>query len=117
MKTKSLKQKGRVLQNYVRDKLIEILHNVDENDVQSRIMGCAGEDIILSTKAREQFPFSTECKNSEKLNIWRAWKQCTDNANGYMPIAFIKRNNIKPLAVIDAEFFFELYRQTICKKD
>ena len=117
MRTKSCKQKGRVLQNWTRDKLLSILPDVAPEDIQSRIMGCSGDDIILSPKARQQFPFSIECANQEKLNLWKKWNQCVGNANGYLPLAVIKRNNIKPLVVIDAEYFFELYEKNKCKQD
>ena len=82
---KSRKAKGRNLQNYVRDELLNLLHDVTVDDVQSRIMGVAGEDIILSSSARKQFPYSTECKNQEKISLWSAWEQCRSNANGHEP--------------------------------
>ena len=30
----------------------------------------ANEDLIMARAAREKFPFSIECKNQEKLNVW-----------------------------------------------
>ena len=38
-------------------------------------MGDSGEDILLSPAARKLFPFSVECKNQEKLNIWSSLEQ------------------------------------------
>ena len=46
MKTQSAKAKGRKLQNWVRDKLIELL-SVHEEDVESRSMGASGVDFVL----------------------------------------------------------------------
>ena len=51
MKTQSAKAKGRKLQNWVRDKLIELL-SVHEEDVESRSMGASGEDLIMAQTAR-----------------------------------------------------------------
>ena len=68
-------------------------------------MGAGGEDVMLSPKARALFPYSIECKNVEKLNLWEAWKQAEANAGGYEPLLIIKRNRQKPLAVVDAEHF------------
>ena len=68
-------------------------------------MGANGEDILLSSNARVIFPYSIECKNVEKLNLWEAWKQAEANAGGYEPLLIIKRNRQKPLAVVDAEHF------------
>ena len=47
MKTQSAKAKGRKLQQWVRDQLIEQL-NVHPEDIESRSMGAGGEDLILS---------------------------------------------------------------------
>ena len=47
MKPQSAKQKGRKLQQWVRDKLIELLDIHPEN-VKSTSMGAGGEDVILS---------------------------------------------------------------------
>ena len=69
MKTQSAKAKGRRLQQWVRDQLIEHLM-VNEEDVESRSMGASGEDLIMAKDARRKFPYSIECKNVEKVNIW-----------------------------------------------
>ena len=66
MKTQSAKAKGRRLQQWVRDQLIEHLM-VNEEDVESRSMGASGEDLIMARDARRKFPYSIECKNVEKL--------------------------------------------------
>ena len=67
MKTQSAKAKGRKLQQWVRDQIIEQLE-VHPEDIESRSMGAGGEDLIMARAARQKFPFSVECKNVEKLN-------------------------------------------------
>ena len=104
MKPQSAKNKGRILQQWVRDKLIEML-DVHPEDIESRSMGAGGEDLIMARAAREKFPFSTECKNTEKINVWEAYEQAKSNCNGYEPIVVMKKNHKKPLVVIDAEYF------------
>ena len=108
MKTQSKKSKGRRLQKWVREQLIEKL-DIHEEDIESRSMGAGGEDLIMARAAREKFPYSIECKNQEKLNIWEAYNQACDNAGHYEPIVVIKRNNQKPLVLIDAEYFMVLH--------
>ena len=108
MKTQSAKAKGRRLQQWVRDLLIEKL-NVHPEDVESRSMGAGGEDLIMARAAREKFPYSIECKNQEALNVWKAYDQATENCKGYEPLVVIKRNRTKPLVVIDAEHFIKLF--------
>ena len=107
VKTSSAKAKGRRLQQWVRDQLIESL-DVHPEDVESRSMGAQGEDVMLARAAREKFPFSIECKNVEKLNVWDAYDQAKVNSGNYEPIVVMKRNGKKPLVVIDAEYFISM---------
>ena len=107
MKTQSAKAKGRRLQQWVRDQLIEHLM-VSEEDVESRSMGASGEDLIMARDARRKFPYSIECKNVEKVNVWDAYEQAKENCNGYEPIVVMKKNRKQPLVVIDAEHFISL---------
>ena len=109
MKVQSAKAKGRRLQQWVRTKLIEMLE-VHPEDVESRSMGAGGEDIIMARAARQKFPFSVECKNTEKLNVWDAYDQACANSGDYEPILFIKKNGRKPLVVLDAESFIRAQR-------
>ena len=110
MKTSSAKAKGRNLQKWVVSKLIEHLQ-LDEEDLESRPMGSSGEDIIMGKLSRQKFPYSVECKNQEKVNVWEAYAQAEQNCKGYEPVVVIKRNRQKPLVLLDAEHFVEL-----CKK-
>jgi hypothetical protein len=107
MKTSSAKQKGRKFQQWVRDQLIEQL-DVHPEDIESRSMGSQGEDLIMARVAREKFPYSIECKNQQSLNVWKSYEQAESNSGDYEPILFIKRNNQKPLVVVDAEHFVKL---------
>ena len=74
-------------------------------------MGASGEDLIMAQMARQKFPFSIECKNQERLNVWDSYSQADTNSGKYEPILFIKKNNKKPLVVLDAEYFIKLYRK------
>ena len=109
MKTQSAKAKGRKLQKWMRELLIEKL-NIHPEDIESRSMGAGGEDLIMARAAREKFPMSIECKNQEKVNVWESYKQAEDNSKNYEPIVVIKRNNSKPLVVIDAEYFVSIFK-------
>ena len=108
MKTQSAKSKGRRLQQWIRDLLIEKL-KIHPDDIESRSMGAGGEDLIMARAARESFPYSVECKNQEKINIWESYKQAEDNSKDYEPIVVLKRNNQKPLILVDAEYFVNLH--------
>ena len=109
MKPQSAKAKGRLLQKWVRDKLIEML-DVHPEDIESRSMGAGGEDLIMARAAREKFPHSIECKNVEKLNVWEAYDQAEANCGKYQPLLIMKKNGKKPLVVVDAEYYFKLFK-------
>ena len=110
MKPQSAKQKGRKLQQCVRDKLIELLDIHPEN-VKSTSMGAGGEDVIMSKEARDAFPYSIECKCQESLNIWKAYDQASANCGEHQPLVIIKRNRSKTLAVVEAEYFINLHKK------
>tara|TARA_B100001540_G_C15298203_1_gene413588 strand:- start:33 stop:392 length:360 start_codon:yes stop_codon:yes gene_type:complete len=110
VKTQSAKAKGRRLQQWVRDQLIEELE-VHPEDIESRSMGAGGEDLIMARAAREKFPYSIECKNQESINIWKSYEQAKENAGDYEPIVVVKRNNTKPLVLIDANYFIKLHEK------
>ena len=110
MKTQSAKAKGRRLQQWVRDLLIEKL-DVHPEDVESRSMGAGGEDLIMARAAREKFPYSIECKNQETINIWKSYEQAKENSGEYEPIVVLKRNNVKPLVLVDANYFVNLHNR------
>tara|TARA_B100001989_G_scaffold90760_1_gene63186 strand:+ start:5061 stop:5414 length:354 start_codon:yes stop_codon:yes gene_type:complete len=109
LKTQSAKAKGRRLQQWVREQLIEEL-KVHPEDVESRSMGAGGEDLIMARAAREKFPYSVECKNQEKVNIWESYSQAVENSKDYEPLVVVKRNNHKPLVLVDAEYFIGLHK-------
>ena len=111
MKAQSAKAKGRRLQQWVRDQLIEQLE-VHPEDIESRSMGAGGEDLIMARAARQKFPYSIECKNVEKLNVYEAYAQACANAKGHEPILFMKKNHKKPLVVVDAEWFIKNVHST-----
>ena len=110
MRTQSKKAKGRRLQQWVRDLLIEKLE-VHPEDIESRSMGAGCEDLIMARAAREKFPYSIECKNQESLNIWKSYEQAQQNCGDYEPIVVLKRNNVKPLVLVDADYFVELHKK------
>ena len=110
MKTQSAKSKGRRLQQWFRDLLIEKLE-VHPEDIESRSMGAGGEDLIMARAARKKFPYSIECKNQENVNIWKAYEQAGKNSGDYEPIVVLKRNNTKHLVLVDADYFVRLHSE------
>ncbi len=110
MKPRSAKNKGKRLQNKVRDLILEKFNTLEPDDVRSITMGDSGEDILLSPAARKLFPFSVECKNQEKLNIWSSIEQAENNSGNHTPLVIFKRNRSKTYAVLPIEEFINLIK-------
>jgi hypothetical protein len=109
MKTSSGKAKGRRLQNKVRDVLLEHFSDkLEPDDIRTAIMGETGEDIKLSPAARRLIPYSFECKNQEKLNIWSSLEQADENSGDYPPVLIFKRNRSKTYVTVELEEFIKL---------
>ena len=108
MKTRSAKAKGRRLQNKIRDLLLEEFKELEPDDIRTAIMGETGEDIKLSPAARRKIPYSFECKNQEKLNIWESLKQAEENSGDYPPVLIFKRNRSKTYVTLELEEFLKL---------
>jgi hypothetical protein len=111
MKPRSAKNKGKRLQNKVRDLILEKFNQLEPDDVRSVTMGESGEDILLSPAARKLFPFSTECKNQEKLNIWSSLEQAETNSGKHIPIVIFKRNRSKTYVALEFEKLLELLNE------
>ena len=108
MKSRSAKNKGKRLQNQVRDLILEKFQQLEEDDVRSTTMGDSGEDVLLSPAARKLFPFSVECKNQEKLNIWSSLQQAEDNAGEHIPLVVFKRNRSKTYVAMNIDYLMDL---------
>lgn len=108
MKPQSSKAKGRLLQQWVRDKILDLFPVLEPDDVKSTGMGQKGEDVQLSPAARKLFPYSVECKNRTTVSVYAWYKQAKANApRGTEPILVIKQNRDKPLVILDADYFLE----------
>lgn len=110
MKTASAKAKGRRLQQFVRDRILEVFNWIGfrPDDVKSTSMGAPDEDIQLSPFARDILPVSIECKSHKSMAVYKLYDQAMDNCNGYHPVLVIKADRREPLAVIDFEHWLQL---------
>ena len=112
LKPKSAKAKGRMLQNYVRDKLAEAFPTLDSEDIKPAIMGERGEDIKLSPLARKKIPFSFECKNVERLQFWSSVKQAESNKReDTVPVLVVKKNHREPYISLPFDDFINLIKE------
>jgi len=111
MKTKSAKAKGRKLQDWVAEKLGNLTGYQWGKDemIAPREMGHSGVDIRLVADAKDDIPWSIECKNCERWDIHSWIKQAKENR---LPstdwLLFCKRNRDNPIVILDADIFFRL---------
>ena len=111
MKTRSAKNKGRNLQDFVRDTMRFTFKDkgLEDDDIKSAIMGTSGEDLVLSPAARKQIIFSCESKNQEKLNINAALQQAENNTpKGKIPLLIFHKNHGKVYCALEWEHFIKI---------
>ena len=120
IKISSRKAKGRELQYWACKKIAE-LFNIDfvQGDdlcpIHSRDAGLSGTDVVIRDKnIYEKFIYDVECKRTEKLNLYENINQAkTNTKDGRQWLIIHKKNNTKPVVVLDAEHFFELLKKNI----
>lgn len=110
MKTSSAKAKGRRLQQEVADALCATMR-LHKDDVKCAIMGESGRDVHLSPRAQIVFPYSVECKNTERLNVWAALEQAKKNAGTLTPLLIFRRNRSVAYAVVPLDNLLDLHRE------
>ncbi len=112
MKTSSRKQKGRRLCQQVKELMLSGLDHLQDDDIIVTTSGDTGEDLKLSPAARTVYPVAIECKNQEKLNIWKALEQAEHHSEKYTPVLFFSRNRSKIYATMEADKLISLYKRT-----
>ena len=127
MRPQSAKAKGRRLQQEVRDAVLAAFPQLEPDDVRSTSMGASGADLLLSPAARRLFPYYTECKNQESLNIWVALEQAARGVyrhsvdaepghplvqivGGVTPLLVFRRNRTPTYAAMPWDHFLQLLK-------
>ena len=108
MTPQSAKNKGRLLQQKVRDEILKLFPELTEDDVRSTSMGVSGTDIQLSAIGKKLFPYDVECKNYAKFAVYNHYNQRKSELE---TLLIIKQNRSKPLAIVDLEHFMDLVRR------
>jgi hypothetical protein len=90
--------------------------HLEEDDVKSTSMGASGEDVQLSPAARRVVAYQTECKSKATSQIHTYYEQAKSHGK-HEPLVIVKMNHKRPLAIVDAEHFFELLKQLHIKRE
>jgi LEA14-like dessication related protein len=113
MKPASAKAKGRRAAAELKILIHAYYPELEMDDVRVTSSGSTGEDLLLSPKARRLLPFTFECKNVEKLNIWDALLQAQEHAEGtqHTPALAFRRNKSELYVALKARDFLRLVRK------
>jgi|OpeIllAssembly_1097287.scaffolds.fasta_scaffold00045_8 hypothetical protein len=111
-KPRSAKAKGRRAVLEVRDLLRATFPHWEEDDILIQTTSVGGQDLHLSPRAAQDFPYAIESKNVEALNVWKTIEQAKANAakKNRQPVIFCRRNTTPLHVVIAAEEFLRLVR-------
>ncbi len=107
MKTSSAKAKGRRCAKRAKELMLEYSSVLASEDIVITSSGDTGEDLKLSPLAREQYPFNIECKNTERLQIWKALEQAGTHGT-HTPLLIFTRNNADMYCSLKLEDLFKL---------
>ena len=104
MNPQSCKAKGRRLQQWMRDRLLQIGASIglQPGDVESRAMGQNGCDVYFSPRAGWNLPFAIECKNQQSLNVFSTFAKHAEkykNAVAHDPTNYALVKPLIPLLV------------------
>jgi len=108
---RTAKTNGYKLQKDVAN-LVRERFSLEERDVVSTPSSVQGEDILLTKKARNLFPFSVECKYRENMSIYSYWEQTTTNCGNNTPLLILKAKRKPILACIEIEVLLNLLGNT-----
>lgn len=110
-RVRSAKQKGRLGQQEIRDKILETFPELDPDDVKSTTMGDGGEDIQLSPAARKLMPITIEVKRRKSgMKTQYDWiEQAKHHAKGE-PVVFFRADRKDWITMISVEHYMELLR-------
>ncbi len=110
MKTSSAKNKGRLLQKWVVENILQRFKKLKPDDVRSASMGQTGEDVLLSPAARKYVPYQFECKSLASFSGYKIMEQA-DNHGEYPSVVVVRANRKQPLVILHGHVFFDLIKE------
>jgi hypothetical protein len=120
MRPSSAKAKGRRCAAEAREALLAHVPGLQPDDIWVVPSGVTGRDLRFSPYAKRFFPFATECKNVERLNIWEAIDQARRHMQvpDEIPLVIFKRNHQKLMACLPLDDLLKLMgKADLPKKD
>jgi hypothetical protein len=108
------KNKGRLGQQEIRDRLLEEFPEFEPDDIKSTVMGDTGADIQLSPAARKKINLAVEVKRRKSLG--KTFYEYLEQARGHVknaedPVVFFRADRKEWLVLIDLDFFMKLLKK------
>ena len=89
----------------------KLIRHYGLDDEASRMV-LSGASEWFKGDIKTKLPYTIECKNSEKHQIWKEWEQTESQCSiGKEPVLAIKSNHRPILFVVKAETFLNLLKQ------
>lgn len=109
--TKRAKQKGRLGQQEIRDRLLETFPEFEPDDIKSTVMGDSGEDIQLSPAARKKIPLSIEVKRRKaELKTVYGFIEQASRHTPHEPVVFFRSDRKPWVVMVGIDHYMELLR-------
>lgn len=110
--TRAAKQKGRLGQHEIRDKILETFPELEPDDVKSTTMGDSGVDIQLSPAARKLLPISAEVKRRKSgMKIQYDWIEQAKRHRKGEPVVFFRADRKDWIVMVSLDHYMELLRE------
>lgn len=112
MDIKSAKAKGARLVKELREALLNTFQDrLAPGDICVVAANLNGPDLYLSPKAREFLNMQFECKNQERLQLWKSIDQSEKHCQpGEIPILCFRRNREEPKVALPLHAFLTILK-------
>ncbi len=105
------KGRGRLLQQELRDAILQAFPDLEPDDCRSTSMGASGEDLQLSPAARKMLNgFQFECKRVKTLKTIYNWYAQAKNHGPHKPVVVTRADREKALVIISLEDYLSLVK-------
>lgn len=82
-------------------------------DPKASRMPLSGADSHLKGDVRTELPYTIECKNTERIQLWKSWEQAREQSHYHPPLLCVTSNYRPVLAVMDLDTLVHLLQ---CEK-
>lgn len=113
--SRTAKNKGRLGQQEIRDRLLQEFPEFEPDDIKSTVMGDTGADIQLSPAARKKIPLAIEVKR--RKSVGKTFYDYMEQAkchvkNGEDPVVFFRADRKEWLVMTELDVFMKMLRGT-----